>query len=310
MFELTRSTLTIFGFTIHWYGVLIALGVLGAVLMAWLREERLGLKRETTLDLALICVPVGILCARLYYVLFSWDYYAAHPAEILDIRGGGLAIYGGVIGGVLAGWIYSRVKKIPFGTLADLVAPGLAFGQAVGRWGNFLNQEAYGAAVTNPHMHIFPLSVYIEGSGWHYATFFYESLWCALICIFLLIAEKRGFFKRKGDTFLWYLFLYALERCLVEGLRTDSLYICPLRVSQALSLTVLLVLQIGLCLRLRGRQSPVMSLYQLACVVLLGAFVGAERPVSALIWALIVLLNAATGYGVLYNPNKTDKEDT
>ena len=310
MFELTRSTLTIFGFTIHWYGVLIALGVLGAVLLAWLREERLGLKRETTLDLALICVPVGILCARLYYVLFSWDYYAAHPAEILDIRGGGLAIYGGVIGGVLAGWIYSRVKKIPFGTLADLVAPGLAFGQAVGRWGNFLNQEAYGAAVTNPHLHIFPLSVYIEGSGWHYATFFYESLWCALICIFLLIAEKRGFFKRKGDTFLWYLFLYALERCLVEGLRTDSLYIGPLRVSQALSLTVLLVLQIGLCLRLRGRQSPVMSLYQLACVVLLGAFVGAERPASALIWALIVLLNAATGYGVLYNPNKTDKEDT
>ena len=310
MFELTRSTLTIFGFTIHWYGVLIALGVLGAVLLAWLREERLGLKRETTLDLALICVPVGILCARLYYVLFSWDYYAAHPAEILDIRGGGLAIYGGVIGGVLAGWIYSRVKKIPFGTLADLVAPGLAFGQAVGRWGNFLNQEAYGAAVTNPHMHIFPLSVYIEGSGWHYATFFYESLWCALICIFLLIAEKRGFFKRKGDTFLWYLFLYALERCLVEGLRTDSLYIGPLRVSQALSLTVLLVLQIGLCLRLRGRQSLAVSGYQLACVVLLGAFVGAERPVSALIWALIVLLNAATGYGVLYNPNKTDKEDT
>ena len=310
MFELTRSTLTIFGFTIHWYGVLIALGVLGAVLLAWLREERLGLKRETTLDLALICVPVGILCARLYYVIFSWDYYAAHPAEILDIRGGGLAIYGGVIGGVLAGWIYSRVKKIPFGTLADLVAPGLAFGQAVGRWGNFLNQEAYGAAVTKAHLHIFPLSVYIEGSGWHYATFFYESLWCALICIFLLIAEKRGFFKRKGDTFLWYLFLYALERCLVEGLRTDSLYIGPLRVSQALSLTVLLVLQIGLCLRLRGRQSPVMSLYQLACVVLLGAFVGAERPVSALIWALIVLLNAATGYGVLYNPNKTDKEDT
>lgn len=310
MFELTRSTLTIFGFTIHWYGVLIALGVLGAVLLAWLREERLGLKRETTLDLALICVPVGILCARLYYVIFSWDYYAAHPAEILDIRGGGLAIYGGVIGGVLAGWIYSRVKKIPFGTLADLVAPGLAFGQAVGRWGNFLNQEAYGAAVTNPHLHIFPLSVYIEGSGWHYATFFYESLWCALICIFLLTAEKRGFFKRRGDTFLWYLFLYALERCLVEGLRTDSLYIGPLRVSQMLSLTVLLVLQIGLCHRLRGRQSPVMSLYQLACVVLLGAFVGAERPASALIWALIVLLNAATGYGVLYNPNKTDKEDT
>ena len=309
MFELTRSTLTIFGFTIHWYGVLIALGVLGAVLLAWRREARLGLKKETTLDLALICVPAGILCARLYYVLFSWNYYAAHPAEILDLRGGGLAIYGGVIGGVLAGWLYSRVKKIPFGTLADLVAPGLAFGQAVGRWGNFLNQEAYGAAVTNAKMQFFPLSVYIEGSGWHYATFFYESAWCALICTFLLIAEKRGFFRKKGDTFLWYLFLYALERCLVEGLRTDSLYIGPLRVSQALSLTVLLVLQIGLCLRLRGKQHIAMSGYQLMSVLLLGSFVCVQKPVLALIWALIVLLNAATGYGVIYkNKNKTDEE--
>ena len=161
MFEFTRSTLTVFGFSIRWYGVLIALGVLGAVLLAWFREQRLGLKKETTLDLALICVPVGILCARIYYVLFSWEYYAAHPAEILDIRGGGLAIYGGVIGGVLAGWIYSRVKKVSFGTLTDLVAPGLAFAQAVGRWGNFLNQEAYGAAVTKPHLQFFPLSVYI-----------------------------------------------------------------------------------------------------------------------------------------------------
>lgn len=308
MFELTRSTLTIFGFSIRWYGVLIALGVLGAVLLAWRREEKLGLKRETTLDLALICVPAGIVCARLYYVLFSWDYYALHPAEILDLRGGGLAIYGGVIGGVLAGWIYSRVKKIPFGTLADLVAPGLAFGQAVGRWGNFLNQEAYGAAVTKAQFQFFPLSVYIEGSGWHWATFFYESLWCALICVFLLIAEKRGFFKRRGDTFLWYLFLYALERCLVEGLRTDSLYIGPLRVSQALSLGVLLVLQIGLCLRLRGKQRISMSIHQILSVLLLGAFVGGQKPILALCWALIVLLNAATGYGVINNKNKTDEE--
>lgn len=308
MFELTRSTLTVFGLSIHWYGVLIALGVLGAVLLAWRREERLGLKKETTLDLALICVPAGILCARLYYVLFSWDDFAAHPAEILNLRGGGLAIYGGVIGGVLAGWIYSRVKKIPFGTLADLVAPGLAFGQAVGRWGNFLNQEAYGAQVTKAQFQFFPMSIYIEGSGWHWATFFYESMWCALICIFLLRAEKRGFFKRKGDTFLWYLFLYALERCLVEGLRTDSLYIGPLRVSQALSLGVLLILQIGLCLRLRGKQHISMSIHQILSVLLLGAFVGEQKPILALIWALIVLQNAAMGYGVINNKNKTDEE--
>ena len=241
-------------------------------------------------------------------MLFSWDYYAAHPAEILDLRGGGLAIYGGVIGGVLAGFLYSRVKKIPFGTLADLVAPGLAFGQAVGRWGNFLNQEAYGALVTKAQFQFFPLSVYIEGSGWHWATFFYESLWCALICILLLTAERRGFFQRRGDTFLCYLFLYALERCLVEGLRTDSLYIGPLRVSQLLSLGVLLILQIGLCLRLRGRQRVLMSIYQIMAVLLLGGYLGRQRSALALIWALVVLLNAATGYGVLYNKNKTDRE--
>ena len=163
--------------------------------------------------------------------------------------------------------------------------------------------------MTKAQFQFFPLSVYIEGSGWHWATFFYESLWCALICIFLLRAEKRGFFKRRGDTFLWYLFLYALERCLVEGLRTDSLYIGPLRVSQALSLGVLLVLQIGLCLRLRGKQHIAMSGHQLMSVLLLGMFVCVQKPILALIWALIVLQNAAMGYGVLYkNKNKTDEE--
>ncbi len=297
MFEFTRSTLTVFGLTIRWYGVLIALGVLGAVVLAWRREARLGLKRETTLDLALVCVPAGILCARIYYVLFSWDYYAAHPAEILDIRGGGLAIYGGVIGGVLAGWIYSRAKRIPFGALADLVAPGLAFGQAVGRWGNFLNQEAYGAAVANPRLWFFPVSVHIEGSGWHYATFFYESLWCALICALLLVAERRGFFRRRGDTFGAYLFLYALERCMVEGLRTDSLYLGPVRVSQLLSLTALLAVQLALCLRLRGKQHAFMAGYQLMSVALFGAFVWAEKTVLAILWAVIVLLNAGLAYG-------------
>lgn len=305
MFELTRSTFSIFGLTIHWYGVLIALGVLGAVVLAWRREWRLGLPAETTLELALVCVPVGILCARAYYVLFSWNYYAAHPAEILDIRGGGLAIYGGVIGGVAAGWIYARVRRLPFRSLADLVAPGLAFGQAVGRWGNFLNQEAYGAAVKNAHLQFFPLSVYIEGSGWHYATFFYESLWCALICAALLIAERRHFFRRRGDTFGAYLLLYALERCLVEGLRTDSLYIGPLRVSQLLSLAVILFIQLGICLRLRGRQSALLTGYQIMSVLLLGTFTWAERAAPALIWAAIVLVNAMVSY---QNLGKTNDE--
>lgn len=252
MFEITRSTFTLFGFTLHWYGVLITLGVLGALMQALLREKRLGLEKDTSINLALVCVPAGIICARIYYVAFSWDYYATHPEQILDIRGGGIAIYGAVIGGVLAGWIYSRVKKLPFGSLADLVAPGLAMAQALGRWGNFLNREAYGALVTNPDLHFFPVSVWIENSGWHYATFFYESMWCALIGILLFIGESKRFFKKRGDMFLSYAFLYALERSLVEGLRADSLYIGPMRVSQLLSLAILMATAIVLVLRAKG----------------------------------------------------------
>lgn len=295
MFEITRSALTLFGFSLHWYGVLITLGVLGALVQAFLREKRLGLEKDTSINLALICVPVGIICARIYYVAFSWDYYAAHPSEILDIRGGGIAIYGAVIGGAIAVWLYSRVKKVPFGSLADLVAPGLAFGQAVGRWGNFLNQEAYGMAVANPKLQFFPVSVWIEGSGWHCATFFYESLWCALVCAFLLVAERKNFFRKRGDIFGAYLFLYALERCLVEGLRTDSLYFGPLRVSQLLSLAVLLVFTLALALRTRGaslwkRLPPVLL------VVLLAGMLALENGLFAVASALLLLVGTFYSY--------------
>ena len=253
MFEISRGALTLFGFEGRWYGILIALGVLAAVLLASRREKRLGLRPDTALNIALIAVPVAIICARAYYVIFSWDYYAAHPGDILNIRQGGLAIYGGVIGGVLAGFIYCKCTRTSFAAGLDLAAPSIALGQAVGRWGNFLNQEAYGGAVANPKLRFLPLAVEIEGAGWHWATFFYESLWCALIVIFLLAMERRRFFHRQGDVFGWYLFLYALERALVEGLRTDSLYLGPLRVSQLLSLAALLILSLALARRAPGR---------------------------------------------------------
>ena len=150
MFDITRSGISVLGLSIHWYGILIALGVLGAVVIALRREGRLGLEKDTTLNLALACVPAGVICARLYYVLFSWDYFSHHPGEILNLRSGGLAVYGSIIGGAAAAYIYARVKKVRFAAIADLVAPGLAFGQALGRWGNFFNQEAFGAAVENP----------------------------------------------------------------------------------------------------------------------------------------------------------------
>lgn len=287
MFGISRSALTLFGFELRWYGVLIALGVLAAVIVAHRREGRLGLPKDTALDLALAGVPAAVVCARAYYVLFSWEYYAAHPADILNIRQGGLAIYGGVLGGVLAGWIYCRVKKLSFPTCLDLAAPALALGQAVGRWGNFLNQEAYGRAVTDPGWQFFPISVYIEGSGWHWATFFYESLWCALIVVLLLVAERRGFFRRRGDTFGAYLFLYALERTLVEGLRTDSLVLGPLRVSQALSLAALLAMSLVLARRAGKLSAPVRAL-PAATTILLGAAVALDACLLSAVFALIL----------------------
>ena len=296
MLEISRSAITVFGLEIHWYGILIALGVLGAVLIAGCRERRLGLGKDTALNLALICVPAGVVCARLYYAAFSWADFAANPLEIFNLRSGGLAIYGGVIGGALAALAYSKIKKASIGSIADLIAPGLAFAQALGRWGNFFNQEAYGAAVLKPALQFFPFSVYIEGSGWHYATFFYESIWCALICVFLLLAERKGWLKKRGDLFLAYAFLYALERSIVEGLRTDSLYLGPFRVSQALSFGVLLAVMILLCLRIRGKRrtaSWIRMTAMLFCFAL-SLIRGIGVPASA--WALLVLLNAFMEY--------------
>ena len=228
---------TLFGLSVRWYGLMIALGISLGVLLAMRREARYGLPKDTVIDLALCGVPSAIVGARLYYVIFSWADYAANPLSALYVWEGGLAIYGGILGGLLAGLIYARVKRLRFLTLADLVAPSFALGQAVGRWGNFFNQEAYGTAVSAEWMRRFPIAVFIRADGlWHYATFFYESAWCLMIVVFLLLAERRGVFRQPGDAFFTYALLYAVERALVEGLRTDSLYWGSVRVSQALSL--------------------------------------------------------------------------
>jgi len=200
MFEINRSALVLFGMEIRFYGIMIMLGVLAALLLAARREKALGLPKDTALNVTLIGVPVGVVCARLYYVAFSWDYYSQYPLEIFNLREGGIAIYGAIIGGVLAGAVYARAKKLSFAALADLAAPSIALGQAIGRWGNFLNQEAYGRAIESAALHFFPLGVNIEGSGWHYATFFYESAWCALIVLVLLTMERRRLFRKCGDS--------------------------------------------------------------------------------------------------------------
>ena len=255
MIKWTRDALLIGDLSLHYYGMLIALGVLLGVFLAMKRESRLGLAKDTTIDLALVGVPAALVGARLYYVAFSWDFYKDDLWKIFSVREGGMAIYGGVLAALLAGWIFSRVRKVPFASLADLAAPSLALGQAVGRWGNFVNQEAYGYAVTDPALCRFPIAVFIEADGrWHLATFFYESAWCFLIVAFILLMERKGRLRRPGDAFLWYLLLYGAERAVVEGLRTDSLMLGPVRVSQLLAALLALGSLTALILRARRKK--------------------------------------------------------
>ena len=252
MYEFSRNSLIICGFPIANYGIVIASAIALSVFLAMKREKQFGCPKDTVIDLALICIPAAIICARMYYVIFQWEQFSGNLMSIINLRTGGLAIYGGLIGAITAGFIYCRVKKLSFPNLADLAAPSIALGQAIGRWGNFFNQEAYGIEITNPALQFFPLGVFIDANvAWHCATFFYESVWCLGIAVFLLIAHKKGFFKNAGDQMLWYMLLYGLERAMVEGLRTDSLYLGPLRISQALS--IILIFAAALIFSLRGK---------------------------------------------------------
>ena len=236
----SRVAFRAFGVDVYWYGVLIAGGLLAAAVWMSRREKRLGLEKDTAIDLLLWTLPAAIIGARAYYVAFSWDMFRGNLGAILDIRSGGLAVFGGIIAGFLCIFIYSRVKKVPLYALLDLAAPSLALGQAVGRWGNFANGEAYGRAVAREWMRFFPFAVHIQEDGlWHYATFFYESAWCLLTAVSLGVAEKKGIIRRRGDVFWWYLALYGAERAFVEGLRTDSLYLFGARVSQLVSAGIL-----------------------------------------------------------------------
>ena len=284
MVQFTPTGMTLFGLTFHWYGVLMALGMASGIALCCAREKRYNVPRDTTLDLALIVIPAGIVGARLYYVLFSWREYAANPIRALFIWEGGMAVYGSIIGGLVAGFLDARVKKLPFLRLADLFAPSVALGQAIGRWGNFVNQEAYGAVATQAWQQRFPISVFINADGqWHFATFFYESAWCLAIVAMLLVAERKRLFRRDGGVFRTYVFLYAVERALVEGLRTDSLYLGPFRVSQLLSLAAVLTCA-AIALAVEARKG--LAAATLTCCVGMAALLLAGFPLPALACAV------------------------
>ena len=232
------------------YGLLIACGMALSVFLCSRQEKRLGLPKDLTYDLALWVIPAGVIGARLYYVAFQWDMYRTNPLSILYIWEGGLAIYGGVIGGALAVFAFSKIKKAPFGKLADMIAPALILSQAIGRWGNFFNGEAYGRLVENPALQWFPLAVNVGGE-WHMATFFYESVWDFIGFWVLWLNRKKT--TADGNLFLLYLVWYGLGRAFIEGLRTDSLMLGPLRVSQVLS--VLLCVGAAAALLIRRKKA-------------------------------------------------------
>jgi phosphatidylglycerol:prolipoprotein diacylglycerol transferase len=245
VFAMNRFAVTnlfgISGLNIAWYGVIIACGLVLGILLASMRARRRGWSADLPLDFILLAVPLAIIGARLYYVAFEWDYFAANPARIIAINTGGLAIYGAVIGGFLAAFLFSKAAKFPFLKLIDLVIPSLILGQAIGRWGNFINQEAFGALVTNPTLQFFPLAVYIESLGeWHQATFFYESFSNAILLVVTLLLGRKG--VRDGTLLATYFIGYGIARAVIEGLRTDSLYLFgSVRISQVLSVVLVLV---------------------------------------------------------------------
>jgi len=228
------------GFNIAWYGVIIGFGMALGIVLACYRAKRKGYKSDLIIDFILIAFPIAIICARLYYVAFEWEAYADNPLKILAIREGGLAIYGGVIGGAITAFIFSKINKFPFLKLVDLVIPSLVLGQAIGRWGNFVNQEAYGGLITNSKLQFFPYSVYIDSiSEWHQATFFYESMWNLLLFMLLIVIVRKT--KKDGIILAVYFIGYGLGRFLIEGLRTDSLYLLgKIRVSQMLSFLLII----------------------------------------------------------------------
>lgn len=233
------------GFNIAWYGIIIAMGMLAGIALAQYRAKKQKMDNEIILDFVIIGIPVSIICARLYYVIFEWDQYKDNLIKIFATREGGLAIFGGVIGGFITAYIFCRKKKIYFLKFMDIAIPSLLLGQIVGRWGNFMNQEAYGNIVTNLKYQKFPFSVYIERIGeWHQATFFYESFLNVLLLIVILIVEKK--FKKNGNLLALYFIGYGIIRFMVEGLRSDSLYLLSgIRVSQMLAL---LLVPIGIML--------------------------------------------------------------
>ena len=225
-------TLSIGPLTAHYYGLIIAIGLILAIVYACKRSKEFGLTEDHVLDGALWVTPFAFVCARAYYVAFSWEDYADNLISVLYIWEGGIAIYGGVIGAIIGMWVFSRIKKIRFTAVLDLILMVFLLGQSIGRWGNFMNREAFGAE-TDSFLRMGLTNMYTGVTTYFHPTFLYESLWNAVGFVILHFASKKR--KYDGQVALWYAAWYGLGRTMIEGLRMDSLYWGPFRVSQCLA---------------------------------------------------------------------------
>ena len=225
-------TLSVGPLTAHYYGLIIAVGLILAISYACKRSKEFGLTEDNVLDGALWVTPFAIICARIYYVAFSWEDYAANPISALYIWEGGIAIYGGVIGAVTGMAVFSRIKKLNLLAVLDLIMMVFLLGQSIGRWGNFMNREAFGAA-TDSFFRMGLFNTKTQGWEYYHPTFLYESLWNLIGFVILAsICRKR---KYDGQIALCYAAWYGLGRSMIEGLRVDSLWWGPFRVSQVLA---------------------------------------------------------------------------
>jgi len=218
--------------TIHYYGLIIAVGLLLAVWYCSRRAKEFGLTEDHVLDGVLCVTPFAICCARIYYCTFAWHEFADNPISVLYIWNGGIAIYGGVLGAILGIWAFCKWKKIKLSATLDLVLLGFLIGQSIGRWGNFFNREAFGAQTES----FLRMGLHKAATGetfYFHPTFLYESVWNAVGFVLLhFLSKKRKF---DGQVALGYAAWYGLGRCMIEGLRMDSLWWGPFRVSQVLA---------------------------------------------------------------------------
>ncbi|KJY65486.1 Prolipoprotein diacylglyceryl transferase [Lactobacillus helsingborgensis] len=247
--------------SVKWYGVIMALAIILAVSMAIIEGRKRQIESDDFVDLLLWAVPLGYVGARIYYVIFEWQYYAQHPDQIIAIWNGGIAIYGGLLAGLVVLLIFCYKKMLPPFLMLDILTPGVMAAQILGRWGNFINQEAHGGPTTlgflqSLHLPNFIISQMKINGIYYQPTFLYESFFNLIGLILILVLRHKKHLFKQGEIFMLYLAWYSVVRFFVEGMRTDSLYLWgSIRVSQLLSL-ILLVIVIGLFIYRRKVVKP------------------------------------------------------